>query len=118
MKKELKKLNRKDLLEIVLEQIKRIEKLENENENLNRKLESKTISIKESGSIAEASLKISNIFKSIEEAKEIYMENIKDLARKEANDIRNKIISNTKKRCREKEKLFNKRLKENETINA
>lgn len=116
MKHELKKLNRKDLLEIILEQRKRIENLEEKVDELNYKLESKKILIKESGSIAEASLKISNIFKSIEDAKEIYMANIKELARKEANQIKCKIIAETKKRCREKERLFNKKLNKTKEI--
>ena len=117
--KELKKLNRKDLLEIVLEQTKRIEELESKIDKLNEELNLKKISIKEAGSIAEASLKISSIFKSVDEAAEIYMNNIKELARKEekrlrkeAKDAKNKIILETEKRCKKKEELLDKKLKE------
>ena len=116
---DLRKLNRKDLLEIVLEQTKRIEELENKIDKLNEELDLKKISIKESGSIAEASLKISSIFKSVDEAAEIYMNNIKELARKEekrlrkeAKDAKNKIILETEKRCKRKEELLEKKLKE------
>lgn len=112
MKNELRKLNRKDLLEIILEQTKRIEILEKDIDKLNKELDSKKISINESGSIAEAALKISDIFKACENAKEIYMDNVKELAIKEANVIKEKIISETNKRCREEERLFNKGLRE------
>lgn len=43
MNKELKKMSRKELLEILLEQAKRIEELENKIEKLNEKLESKKV---------------------------------------------------------------------------
>ena len=41
--KELKKLGRKELLEIILEQVKRIENLEKELQVANEKIESKRI---------------------------------------------------------------------------
>ena len=110
MNKDIRRLNRKDLLEIVLEQTKRIEDLNNEIDKLKNELKAKKIHIKASGSIAEAALKISSIFKSADEAKEIYMNNVKELAIKEANEIKYKIIHETKKRCKEKERLFNKKL--------
>ena len=72
---ELKKLNRKMLLEILLEQSKRIEELEKELEKTQNELNNKKILIKESGSIAEASLKLSDIFKSADEAVQIYIKN-------------------------------------------
>ena len=46
MNKELKKMSRKELLEILLEQAKRIEELENKIEKLNEKLESKKVIFK------------------------------------------------------------------------
>lgn len=112
MNKEIRKLSRKDLLEIVLEQTKRIEELESKLDILEKELSLKKINIMNSGSIAEASLKISEIFKSVDEAAEIYTKNVKNLARKEAYVIRNKIIQETKNRCKKQEELFNKKLKE------
>ena len=49
--KELKKLNRKELLEILLEQAKVIEKLENDLDEAKEELRTKKITIAESGSI-------------------------------------------------------------------
>ena len=61
-KKDLRKFKRKDLLELLLKQATRIKELEDEIIEINKELESKKINIKESGSIAEAALKLNNIF--------------------------------------------------------
>ena len=47
--------------------------------NVNKELESKRIIIKESGSIAEASLKINKVFETAQLAADQYLENIKRL---------------------------------------
>lgn len=60
--KDLKKIKRKELLELMLEQAKRIQELELEIKDLKSELDSKKIKIKESGSIAEAALKLNNIY--------------------------------------------------------
>lgn len=80
--KELKKLNRKELLEILLEQAKVIEKLENDLDETKEELRTKKITIAESGSIAEATLKLSKIF---------------EHAQKVADDYVNMVIENNKK---------------------
>ena len=54
--KDLKKIKRRELLELMLEQAKRIQELELEVKDLKSELDSKRIKIKESGSIAEAAL--------------------------------------------------------------
>ena len=116
---DLRKLSRKDLLEIILEQTNRIETLEQELEKTKLAIEDRKISIKESGSIAEASLKISEIFKSVDEAAEIYMNNVKELARKEERKLRKeakeeklRIIAEAEKKCKRKEELLDKKLNE------
>lgn len=116
---DLRKLSRKDLLEIILEQTNRIETLEQELEKAKLAIEDRKISIKESGSIAEASLKISEIFKSVDEAAEIYMNNVKELARKEERKLRKeakeeklRIIAEAEKKCKRKEELLDKKLNE------
>lgn len=73
--KELKKLNRAELLEMLLEQSKEVERLTNEVNNLQKVLEKKEILLKESGSIAEASLKLTNIFQEAQKAADMYIQN-------------------------------------------
>ncbi len=107
MDKELKKLNRKELLEILLEQTKRINELETEVDNLNKKLESKKIIFKNAGSLADAALQLSGIFNVAQEAAKIYLNNIKDLKEKEEREIENlktKILKETSRKCRKREK--------------
>lgn len=107
MDKELKKLNRKELLEILLEQTKRINELETEVDNLNKKLEFKKIIFKNAGSLADAALQLSGIFNVAQEAAEIYLNNIKDLKEKEERELENlktKILKETSRKCRKREK--------------
>ena len=80
--KELKRLKRKELLELMLEQAKRIQELELELKSVQDELDSKRIKIKESGSIAEASLKLNEVFESAQKAVDQYYENIKDNCKK------------------------------------
>ena len=54
----LKKLSRQDLLEMLIEEEKRVDQLEKELAETKAKLENRKIQIETSGSIAEAALKI------------------------------------------------------------
>ncbi|MBA2796181.1 hypothetical protein [Streptococcus porcinus] len=75
--KELKKLSRKELLELLLEQQLLIEKQEKELKEIKDKLNNQKIKIETSGTLAEASLRLSGIFEAAQEAADIYLENIK-----------------------------------------
>ncbi|MDD6273019.1 MAG: hypothetical protein PUA90_05925 [bacterium] len=125
--KELKNLSRKELLEILLEQTKRIEVLEKKLEDSDKKLESKKISLSETGTLAEAALKLSDIFKSADEAIEIYKLNIEESVKKEEKNfkrecrkIKDKIIADTEVKCHKKldqiEKECEKRKNETEEM--
>lgn len=75
--KELKKLNRKELLEMLVIQTRRTEQLEQRVKELEEKLADKTIAMDDVGSLAEAALKLSGVFEAAEKAAELYLENIK-----------------------------------------
>lgn len=77
--KELRKLSRAELLEMLLIQSKEVERLKNELEEANRKLDDRRIILEESGSIAEAALKLNDIFEVAQRAAEQYLESIKSL---------------------------------------
>ena len=83
--KELLKLKKSELLEIMLAQSKEIDSLRAQLDEANAKLKSKKIAIKESGSIAEASLKLTQIFEEAQKAADLYVENVKRKARQEGN---------------------------------
>lgn len=85
--KELKKLRRVDLLEMLVEAGKQIEDLQKQLAAAEEKLKEREIKIEQSGSIAEAALKLNGIFEAAQKAADQYLENIRmqaQLAEKEA----------------------------------
>lgn len=75
--KNLSKLKRSELLEIILAQSNEIERLRAELDKKDAELESKRIAIAESGSIAEASLKLTRVFEEAQKAADLYVANVK-----------------------------------------
>lgn len=75
--RDLKKLKRSDLLEILLQQNHEIERLEQELKRVQQQLSSRKIAIDESGSMAEAALKVNDVFTAAQAACDQYIENIK-----------------------------------------
>lgn len=77
--KELKKLGRSDLLEILVGQSQEIDSLKEELSNLRAEIEKREITIKSAGSIAEASLKINGVFEAAQRAAQQYVDNVRRL---------------------------------------
>ena len=75
--KELRKLRRGELLEMLLEQTKENERLKKQLADLKAQLENREIILKRSGSIAEAALKLNGVFEAAQKAADQYLENIK-----------------------------------------
>lgn len=75
--KDLKKLNRQELLEVLLAQSKKIDRLQRQLNEANEKLNERELRISEAGSIAEASLVLNNIFADAQKAADQYLENIR-----------------------------------------
>lgn len=107
--KELKRLSRRELLEMLLEQGKENELLKAKLQEAENKLNDRKIMIEKSGSIAEASLQLNGVFKSIEEAGRQYLDNIERLsgeqekicAEREAQSLEEaeRLISRTQQKC-------------------
>ena len=74
---DLSRMKKKDLLEIMLAQSKEIDRLREQVADLEAKLANREFEFSRIGSIAEASLAVTNIFKEAEEAAKIYLENIR-----------------------------------------
>ena len=74
---DLLKLKKKDLLEIMLKQGEEIDRLRAQIADLEAKLEDRNFTFDRIGSIAEASLAVTDIFKEAEKAAVIYLENIR-----------------------------------------
>ncbi len=75
--KELKKLKRSDLLEILLQQNREMERLQKELEDAKKQLSSREILLAESGSIAEAAMGLNGVFAAAQAACQQYEENIR-----------------------------------------
>lgn len=72
--KELKRLNRAELLEMLIAQSKKLARVEEELAEAKKELEERNIAVAESGTLAEASLKLSGIFEDADKAAAIYLE--------------------------------------------
>ena len=83
--KELRRLSRTDLLEMLLEQSKEVQRLQQELEETKQKLEDRRLMEQEAGSVAEAALRINKVFEAAQQAADQYLENIR---------IRSKISQN------------------------
>lgn len=81
--KELKKLNRYQLLELLIVQTERADKLQAQLERAQERLNDKEIQMTVLGSIAEASLELSGVFTAAQKAADTYL----DAARKKADQI-------------------------------
>lgn len=75
--KELRRLRRSDLMEMLLQLSKENLQLRQELEEVRRQLEDKTIRIGETGSLAEAALKLCGVFDAAQAACEQYEANIR-----------------------------------------
>lgn len=81
--KTLKKMSRQELLELLLEQRKINDRLEKELAKAKAELDEKRIKIKNSGNLAEASLALTKVFEEAQKAADLYLENVKDRAKRD-----------------------------------
>ena len=75
--KELLKLKRSEMLEIMLAQSREIDTLRKELEETKAKLEDREIRMEKAGNIAEASLLLTKVFEEAQKAADLYVENMK-----------------------------------------
>lgn len=77
--KDLRKLGRSELLELLVKLSEENEKLTAECATLHHQLEDKALRIQDAGSIAEAALRVNGIFEDAQKAAEQYIENVRSL---------------------------------------
>lgn len=77
--KELKKLSRAELLQMLLDLVEENESLRQELTQARGQLADRIILIENSGSIAEAALKLNGVFELAQQAADSYLENIRQL---------------------------------------
>jgi len=101
--KEVQKLKRVDLLELLIEQSKEVESLRDELKETKKQLEDKKICIEQAGSIAEASLLLNGVFDAAQSAAQQYLENIKYLSSNQEK-ICEEMMKKTQEKCEAMEK--------------
>ncbi len=74
--KEFKRLSRPQLIEIIYQLQLKLEELTAENEALSKQLADKRIRVDDAGNIAEAALRIHNVFTAAQDAADHYIEEI------------------------------------------
>lgn len=81
--KELQKLSRKDLLQMLLTQSKQMQTLEEKYASAQAALEERTIRLERSGSIAEAALQLNGVFEAAQAACQQYTQSIAALSQEQ-----------------------------------
>lgn len=123
--KELQKLKRAELLEIMLNLQSENDRLKSENEKLKLAVNERSITLQDSGNIAEAALQLNGVFKAAQEAADVYIENIRKL-NEQKEKMCNEAIKNAENEAGEiiaKAKSYNAEMQEkaleeyNRTIN-
>jgi hypothetical protein len=77
--RELKKLRRADLLELLLDERRENERLRAELEKARERLDDRAIRLEKAGSIAAAALQLNGVFEAAEAAAVQYLENVRRL---------------------------------------
>lgn len=95
--KELRKMKRVDLLDIMVSQSKENDYLKIQLDEALAELEERKIQIKEAGSIAEAALQLNGVFEAAEKAGSQYLENIARLS-EEKETINARIIEESERK--------------------
>lgn len=88
---ELRRLSRKDLLELLLVQEKKRTALERELAETKAQLEKRNIQIEQAGSIAEAALQLNGVFDAAQAAVQQYQENVMERCRQQEMDCKKKV---------------------------
>ena len=93
--KEFKKLSRAQLIDIIYQLQLQIDKLTEQNQELERELADKRLRLQSAGNIADAALEINNCFRSAQNAAEQYLNEIKAI-HKETEEERQRILAEAK----------------------
>jgi hypothetical protein len=95
--KEMRKLSRADLLELLIEQSQEVQQLRTWLQQAEEKLASRHLELCDAGSIAEAALRVNGVFEAADAAAAQYLENIRNLSQKQE-----EICLQMERECREK----------------
>ena len=98
--KELRRLRRTELLELLLEETRRAEALAAELEETKAALADRSIRMEHSGTLAEAALRVSGVLEAADEAAKLYLENLRTQDG-DPEGLQARMLEETEARCRE-----------------
>ena len=111
--KELRKLRRVELLELLVDQAAEMEELRRQLDQANQALAERELHLKEAGSIAEAALRLNGVFEAADQAAQQYLRSIAALkeqhsqllrtAREKTEQQVREALDRTREKCRELE---------------
>ena len=96
--RELRRLSRSDLLELLLTQRRENEQLRCLLDQAEARLADRTIQIDQAGSLAEASLQLGGVFNAAQDSCQYYLDNIRQLSERQT-VICQQMEAETKERC-------------------
>lgn len=76
--KDLRKLSRLELLDLLIEQSKEVEKLKEQLSEANEQLANRKLVCQQAGNIAQAALEINKVFEAAQAAADQYLESLKN----------------------------------------
>lgn len=88
--KQLRRLKRADLLEMLIEQSKEVESLKQQVQELQEKLEDRQIRIEKAGTIADAAFELNGVLAAAQAAAKQYLDNLERLNKEAENRTENK----------------------------
>ena len=105
--KELKRLSRADLLEMLLDQSEELQRLREEYDKACAALEQRRIVLDRAGSIAQAALQLNGVFEAAEASARQYLESLEAMSQLpedwQANEEAQKLLEETRRKCEQME---------------
>ncbi len=78
--RELKRMSRAELVEVIYELQRQLEQLEKENDRLEEELQDRRVRLENAGSIAQAAVEVSHLLEAAQTAADLYVDSVKALA--------------------------------------
>ena len=92
--KDLKRLSRADLLEMLVDQSAELQRMQMKYEAAQRALDQRTIMIDNAGNIANAALKLNGVFEAAQASAQQYLDSVEALAQRKEDEAEQKRIDN------------------------
>ena len=89
-KKDLRRLSRRDLLEMLLDLTKENERLQKINDDLEARLQDRVLTISNAGSLVEAALQLNGVFKAAQDSCDQYVLNTQQRCQRMEEDTKRK----------------------------